>query len=133
MTLLTYIKIIFCILFFSLLIYFYLKASTTKKKLLKIQKVLKKWHKKWLFKNRTFNMQRQKLNEDYNALQNRKIEIKQQLQQAKLIEAKAEKMDKVAQQKIVALENQVARLTVQLEGARQNVKRRKQQLNELKE
>ena len=78
-------------------------------------------------------MQRQKLNEDYNALQNRKIEIKQQLQQAKLIEAKAEKMDKVAQQKIVALENQVARLTVQLEGARQNVKRRKQQLNELKE
>jgi hypothetical protein len=104
-----------------------------KKKLLKVQKVLKKWHKKWIFKNRVFNMQRQKLNEDYNALQNKELVIKQQLQQAKLIETKAEKMDKAAQQKIAALEQQVARLTVQLEGARQNVKRRKQQLNELKE
>jgi hypothetical protein len=133
MSIVTTIKITTSILVLSAFIYFYLKSGNAKKKMLKMKKIMQKWHKKWLLKNEIFNMQQQKLREDYETIQNEKIIAEQKLQQAKLIESRAEKTNKDAQQKIAALENQVAKLAMQLKHARQNVKRRKQQLNELKE
>ena len=98
-----------------------------------MKKIMQKWHRKWLLKNEIFNMQQQKLREDYEIMQNEKENAEQKIQQANCIDAEAKKIIKTTQQKIAALENQVKNLTAQLKNARQNIKRRKRQLQELKE